>query len=118
MYMPSKRLDLIQDHLKSNPYLPLSEWKKIIASLTEDHGEDTVLYTSSNQPCAILLSTDSSIAQGITQDKIVTDASMTLKQWKECIVNLIDAKGEKTYLYTSAGSADVDFYLSPIDTKS
>lgn len=117
MYMPSKRLDLIQEHLVNNPFLTLANWKKVIADLTAEHGEDTVLYTDSgDDKCAILLSSDSSINQNITQDKIVADPSMTLKQWKECVANLTDAYGEKFYLYTDAGAANVQFYVSPIDT--
>lgn len=118
MYMPSKKLDIVQSSLKEDPFLKLSEWKSIVLDLTEEHDQDMVLYTDSGyDDCQLFLTADKDIEQRIEQTKIDTNPSMTLKQWKECIVNLIDVYGQDSYMYTHAGRSNVTFYLSPIDRK-
>lgn len=113
--MPSLRQDIEQDVI-TETYSPIRKWLEHIAELTRQHNQDMVLYVKSNSPVNFYITSNPDLAMNIEQRYLVQDTEMTLKQWKECLINLSHKFGNDAFLYT-VPSQPVDFYLSPIKLK-
>ncbi len=113
MRMPSLRLNVPQDTVFPESQ-PLSVWLDQILYLTQNYGEDMVLYVVSEEPVKFKLSTHANFSMDLEQTNLPDDIEMTLKQWKEALKKLIHKYSEDTLLYPVSEGKTLVFYISPI----
>lgn len=115
MYMKSTREDQPQDIIRNNPFMKLSQWSEAIKRLTEEFGQDMVLYGAAEGcDCVMYLSISQEMENAIEQNRLETNPEITLKQWKEALFYLIEKHGANTYLYAHSENRSVEFFVSPI----
>lgn len=113
MRMPSLRLNVPQDTVFPESQ-PLSVWLDQILYLTQNYGEDMVLYAVSEATVKFKLSTHANFSMDLEQTNLPDDIEMTLKQWKEALKKLIHKYSEDTLLYPVSEGKTLVFYISPI----
>lgn len=93
----------IPQNIISNDTVTLSQWLTNVKQLRHLHGDDMVLYFESNTFVLFRIA-PSLIPAFVEQHYIEDNTEMTLKQWDECLSNLIDFFNEDFYVYLISNS--------------
>lgn len=93
----------IPQNIISGDVVKLSKWLIDIKSLRHLHGDDMVLYFETDTFVLFRLA-PSLIPDFVDQYYIEDNAEMTLKQWQECLENLIHSFNEDFYVYLVSNS--------------
>lgn len=102
----------IPQYIISGDVVKLSMWLDNVKELRHLHGDDMVLYFEADSFVLFRLS-PSIIPNFVEQYYIEDNTEMTLKQWQECLENLIDLFNEDFYVFLVSNSG-INIRLSSI----
>lgn len=88
----------IPQYVISGKVVKLSQWLDDIKELRNRHGDDMVLYFETDTFVLFRIA-PSLIPNFVDQYYVEDNAEMTLKQWQECLENLIVNFNEDYYVY-------------------
>lgn len=93
----------IPQYTISGQVVKLSQWLDDIKTLRHQHGDDMVLYFETDTFVLFRLSA-SLVPNFVEQYYIEDNTEMTLKQWQECLDNLIHLFNEDYYVFLISNS--------------
>lgn len=102
----------IPQHAISGDVAKISTWLDNVKALKTLYGDDMVLYFEADSFVLFRIS-PSIIPNFVEQYYIEDNTEMTLKQWQECLENLIDLFNEDFYVFLISNSG-INIRLSNI----